>query len=87
MFAMLLLIRLLTSLVVIMGSYMLTGGMLFFLLAGIVVASAVLAVQYKEHRELGHHPVMYGLVYLFDIVLWPSAIYINIRRAYDRRAN
>jgi hypothetical protein len=87
MTALIFVLRLLSSMVVGVSAYMITNGVWFFLLCGLLVASVLLVSQYPEHRKSKHSPRMYSFIFLFDIVLWPSAIYLNIRQAYGRRSN
>jgi hypothetical protein len=53
-----------------------------YFVMGLVVATILARKQFARHCEIMRWKATYLLIWLYDIVLWPASIIINLRQAY-----
>jgi hypothetical protein len=75
------LFNLLISAVIFAVVYTMAGTWAYFAM-GLVVATILARKQFAYHCEVMKWKITYVLIWLYDIVLWPASIVINLRQAY-----
>ena len=79
-------IRVVASIVTfVLFCILINNGCAAFFLIGAIVAILLSLKQFKIHIDSGYMSWMYSLVFIWDMLLWQSAIYVSIREAYACR--
>jgi hypothetical protein len=53
-----------------------------YLVIGLTVATILARKQFAYHCQVMKWKFTYVLIWVYDIVLWPASIVINLRQAY-----